>query len=412
MLKKLEDTEHSISTLIKNTRVELESNINEFNKVKKFIINEINKYFEEQTNKFSIIYDQLNSVGKNFQESMLLCRKKINFSEYVNNHEINQSIEFSIKDSNDNLKVIKEHEKNLLNKALDISNKAYNMLKSQNLELLHFKKLYFIELDEKQSKEIDKKSIKNNSIMILNKDLIIDDMIEKNQKIIKNQQINQLSLNNSNQEEIKENISIKFLNNKRTKSDEIKVKMSEKFNKKFLKGDFTKLEKKILNSLSLIKKNAKICELKEEIKEMNLILTNFLKFNIISSKIIKSEYLQIFSDYFKTYIMSEKKDGSKYCYFIGGEIKSSYYQTILKLIVSIIKIEKEFDFYILIENFSFIEDMLTEITSPLNKITKHNFNGLSMKEIINKNYDDRGKIQKERDYFNYLKQDVEVLKID
>ena len=110
--------------------------------------------------------------------------------------------------------------------------------------------------------------------------------------------------------------------------------------------------------------------------------------------------------------MSEKKDGSKYCYFIGGEIKSSYYQTILKLIVSIIKIEKEFDFYILIENFSFIEDMLTEITSPLNKITKHNFNGLSMKEIINKNYDDRGKIQKERDYFNYLKQDVEVIKID
>ena len=229
---KLDDGESIISNLMKKTRFDLESHIFEFNNIKKFMMYDISQYYDDQTAQFSKIYDNLNSIEKDFQQNTAQFRKKINFSGFSNNEEFLKTITCLIKESKDKLSIITDHEKSLLFKILDISNSVYNKLKILNLDLNDFKKLFSLsrdkinEIDIKQSIKVENPILKND--LISNKEINANIDIDKITKPQNGE--NQLSIKNniliSKPEEAKRQNQI--LNKKRNKDGENLEKMEKK----------------------------------------------------------------------------------------------------------------------------------------------------------------------------------------
>ena len=83
--------------------------------------------------------------------------------------------------------------------------------------------------------------------------------------------------------------------------------------------------------------NSKIYDL----KEINIPFSKFVQIKIMSNLEINFEFIETLSENFKSFVLSEKKDCSKYTYFIGGEIKYSYFMTVFKLFLNFCRNENE-----------------------------------------------------------------------
>ena len=64
-----------------------------------------------------------------------------------------------------------------------------------------------------------------------------------------------------------------------------------------------------------------------------------------------------------------------------------------------------------IENFSFNEDVLSELTPPKIRIMKHFYDDLPLKDLITKIINEKNKIDKIREFYYSLKQDYEIIKV-
>jgi len=375
----IDDSYSDVSNRIGNIRKELETHISQLKDVEKFLVLQISQFFDTCLKSFSDDYDTLNNIQKSYHSQLFLCRSKVNCNN-ISEEELKKSLEFHGNEVIRSLSVIKEQEKNSLISALDMSCHLFTKLKKKFIDRKSFIDLVY-----------NKNEMSSNSEESLRRDDLISH-IEK----FKNQNLENVS-NTKNKREINEETTIlqnlsdntRNNNNNLKKSDRedllisnsennflkqkrnpqtvegiILEKMEKQFKRKFDRNDLVKLENRTLNKINFSKKNDKIFNLEEDETIEKVPLSKYVKIKLTSTKSLNFECIEQISIFFKSYIISETKENSKNIYLIGGEIKSTYFVTIFQILKYCIHIRKEYNFEVEIEDCSFLEDVIRDLTPP------------------------------------------------
>ena len=270
-------------------------------------INAYDKLFNKEEKIFSLNYKNLN---KNEKEILIIFLKRT--SKYINIKKLN------LKTEENNIKILNDLiNKNFLSKFIDFEN--YNSL---------FEFLYYLTVDE--LKEISNKLYKltkinninkNNSKQnIVNEIFINNSFFDLNNFIIKNEEINKLIINisqnitlfNFNENQIQKNINIFQLENKFEKHFNLQIK-NKNYNNIYINNflNYSNYRKvHLLNNLTnFLKSKGKFFYINLIIYQINNyfndkrsdFLNNFLKNNNFTLENKKINIIKIFEDYINNY---------------------------------------------------------------------------------------------------------------
>jgi len=363
------DVSHSsVSKKIGNIRKELETHIFQLKDVEKFLVLQISQFFDSCLKSFSDDYDTLNNIEKSFHLQLFQCTNKV-ICNNISEEELIKALEFHENEANRSLRIIKEQEKNSLISALDMSCQLFTKLKK---------------------KFVDRKSFID---LIYNK--------------------TELSSNSEESLSRRDNLISHIENFKNQNSDNV----SNIQNKREISMETTILQiisddNRDINKINFSKKNDKIFNLVEDETIEKVPLSKYIKIKLTSTKSLNFECIEQISIFFKSYVISETKENSKNIYLIGGEIKSTYFVTIFQLLKYCIHIRKEYYFDVEIEDFSFLEDVIRDLTPPNIRIMKSFQDNLKINEIISKNIISRDKIENEKKFYKELRKKIDKAEID